>query len=72
MSKLTPERAEKVAAMLLQKAEAGESWALQMLWERVEGKVPNRNENGDPGDFDDPDLSDVKTPQLRRALERVK
>jgi hypothetical protein len=71
MAQMTPERAEKIAAELLTKAEAGEAWALQMLWDRTEGKVPNKNENGNPGDFD-LNLEDVDSNQIRAALKRVK
>lgn len=71
LKRLTPEKADELAAILLEKAEAGEAWALEKVWDRVEGKVPNRNENGNPGDFD-ADLSDVDTQTLKRALKRVK
>ena len=70
-SKLTPEQADKLATVLLEKAEAGESWAMEKIWERTEGKVPNKNENGNPGDFDI-DLSDIPTTALKAALKRVK
>lgn len=70
-AKLTPEKAEQLATVLLQKAEAGESWAMQAIWERIEGKVPNRNEDGKPGDFD-LDLDDVETKTLKAALKRIK
>lgn len=71
VGKLTPAQADQIAAQLIARAAAGESWAIQMLWERTEGKVPNRNEDGKPGDFD-PDLSDVDTQSLKAALKRVK
>ena len=71
LKKLTPERADKIAEELLKKAEEGDAWAIDRLWERTEGKVPNRNENGDPGSFD-ADLSKVDSDRLRTALKRVK
>lgn len=70
-AKLTQAQAEKIANELIKKATAGESWAIQMLWERTEGKVPNRNENGQPGDFG-LDLDDVPSQTIRAALQRVK
>lgn len=71
LSKLTPKRAETVAEVLIAKAEAGESWAVQVLYERTEGKVPTKNENGGPGAFD-LDLEDVDTDAIKAALRRVK
>ena len=59
-AKLTPE-----------KAEAGESWAMEKVWERTEGKVPTKNENGQPGDFD-LDLSDDERTRIRSALKVVR
>lgn len=70
-AKMTPEQADRIAEQLIAKAEDGESWAMQMLWERTEGKVPNRNEDGKPGDFE-MDLSDVDTDAIKAALRRVK
>lgn len=69
--KMTPERAAKIAEALLVKMESGDISALTTGWERLAGKVPNRNENGEPGDFE-MDLSDVETKSLRAALKRVK
>jgi hypothetical protein len=71
VGRVTTEQAEQLAQNLLAKALAGESWAMQMVWDRLEGKVPNRNEDGKPGDFD-LDLSDVDTKSLRAALKRIK
>jgi hypothetical protein len=70
-SKLTDTQAEKIAAELIEKATAGDLQAIGMLWERIEGKVPNKNENGQPGDFD-LDLDDVSSDVIRAALKRVK
>jgi hypothetical protein len=70
VAKLTPERADKLAEVLLTKAEAGESWAVQTILERTEGKVPNRNEDGAPGDFD-LDLSAADTAKLKASLRVV-
>lgn len=69
--KLTPERAEKIAEALLVKMENGDIPALTTGWERVAGKVPNKNENGEPGDFD-MDLSEEDRSQIRSALRVVR
>ena len=72
--KMTPEKASAIADTLLEKAEAGDMQAVGMVWERLAGKVPNRNENGDPGDFD-LDFSDWSLADLQQAaakLRRVK
>ena len=71
VAKLTPEEADKIAAELIKQATGGDLHAIAMLWERIEGKVPNRNENGQPGEFDER-LDDVETDVLRAALKRVK
>lgn len=71
LAKMTDEQAEQIASELIAKAVEGDLHAISMLWERIEGKVPNRNENGEPGAFD-LDLSDVETRALKAALKRVK
>lgn len=68
--KMTDARAAKIAERMLTDAEGGNMQAVAMIWDRMAGKVPNRNENGDPGDFD-ADLSDVDTKTLKAALKRV-
>src|SRR5215213_7303692 len=49
---LTEKRAEKIAEVVVAAAEAGESWAVQFLADRLEGKAVARNEQGQPGEFD--------------------
>lgn len=70
-AKLTPERADAIAEALLVKMESADIAALNSGWERLAGKVPNKNEDGRPGDFD-LDLSDVDTTILKAALKRIK
>lgn len=67
-SGLTPERAKKLMAIVLKKAEEGEPWALQMVWDRHEGKAIARNESGDPGAFTG--LEDTPTPDLLKFVEK--
>jgi hypothetical protein len=50
---------------------AGDKDARRDVMDRLEGKAVARAETGQPGDFDG-DLSDVDTPTLKRALNRVK
>lgn len=35
-----PEKVRRVALKLLSSAEAGEPWAQNLIWERVDGKIP--------------------------------
>lgn len=69
--KMTPQRADVIAEALLLKAEAGDVPSIAMVWERTAGKVPNRNENGQPGDFE-LDLSDEERENLRSALKVIR
>lgn len=50
--KLTPQKAEAFADLVLEMAFNGDSWAMQFVADRLEGKAVARNENGEPGDFD--------------------
>lgn len=68
--KMTDVDAEKIAAMAIERALAGDPWFVQFVTERLEGKAIARNENAGPGDF--ADLADVDTEQLRKALKVVK
>jgi hypothetical protein len=70
-SRLTDEDKIAIADALIRGAKAGEMDKIREVMDRHDGKVPNRNENGDPGDFD-ADLSDVDTRTLKAALKRVK
>lgn len=69
--KMTPQRAENVAEALLVKAEAGDIGAINTIWERTAGKVPNKNEDGKPGDFDT-DMDEQERERLRSALQVVR
>ena len=71
LARLTPEKVDELAEVLIREAGAGQSWAMQLLFDRVEGKVPNKHENGSPGDFDE-ELSDDERTRLRAALRVVR
>ncbi len=45
-----PERATRIVNKLLDSAEAGEPWAQQLVFERVDGKVAQALTGGDDGD----------------------
>jgi hypothetical protein len=64
---LTPERAATIAEVVVRKAEAGEPWAVQAVWDRLEGKAIARTEEGAPGDFTG--LEDVPTAELLRLVQ---
>ena len=68
---LTEEDKLAIAKKLIAGARAGEMDKIREIIDRTEGKVPNRNENGQPGEFDER-LDDVETDVLRAALKRVK
>lgn len=68
---LTEEDSRKIIGKVIAKAKQGDLQAVQMLWDRLEGKAIARAENGQPGDFEY-DLSDVDSDTLRAALKRVK
>lgn len=70
-AKMTPERADAIAEALLLKMETGDIAALNSGWERLAGKVPNKNEQGGPGDFDE-ELSDEDRTKIRAALKVVR
>ena len=69
--KLTEEDKDAIAQVIIDGAKRGELDKIRELFDRTEGKVPNRNENGQPGDFDER-LDDVETDVLRAALKRIK
>jgi len=68
---VSDEDAEAIMKRVLAAAKKGDLQAIQMLWDRMEGKAVARNEQGQPGAFD-LDLSDVETSALKAALRRVK
>lgn len=59
---LNEDQATQIAKVVLEKALAGDPWAIGFLADRVEGKAIARNENGEPGDFD------LTMQQVRKAL----
>ena len=69
--RLTDEDKIKIADALIRGAIAGEMDKIRELLDRHDGKVPNKNEDGKPGDFD-LDLDDVPSETIRSALKRVK
>lgn len=71
MATMSEDDAAKILKGVVALAKNGDLQAVQMLWDRLEGKPIGRNENGDPGAFD-ADLSDVETKTLKAALKRVK
>lgn len=70
-SRLTEEDKAIIADQIIAGAKRGELDKIRELFDRTEGKVPNRNENGQPGDFDER-LDDVETDTLRAVLKRIK
>jgi hypothetical protein len=65
---LTPESADQIMSVVTSLALKGEAWAIQMLWDRSEGKPVGRNETGQPGDFTG--LEDVPTDELLKLVKR--
>lgn len=68
--RLTPESADKIMEQIHLHAEKGEPWAIQMLWDRSEGKAVGRTEQGEPGDFTG--LEDTPTDELIDLAQRRK
>ena len=60
---LTPEDAEAIMATLVAEAKAGNLKALEIIYDRLEGKAVQRNEHGEPGDFE------LTLDQARRVLQ---
>jgi hypothetical protein len=50
-SKVTPAMAQDLMGVLLERANAGDMKAMEMLWDRMAGKAIARNEQGEPGAF---------------------
>jgi hypothetical protein len=49
--RLSREDAEQIARVLIAEATAGNLKAIEMIWDRLEGKPVGRQEQGGPGDF---------------------
>jgi hypothetical protein len=68
---LTEEDKLAIAQKLIAGARAGEMDKIREIMDRTEGKVPNKNENGQPGDFD-LEFSDEERARIRTALKVVR
>jgi hypothetical protein len=66
----TPEDIDAIVRTLIDLARAGNLQAIQMIWDRLEGKVVARQEQGDPGAFTG--LEDVPTEELVRRIEEYR
>jgi uncharacterized protein DUF5681 len=62
-SVIDQEKAEQLANVVWQRADKGESWAIQFIADRLEGKAIAREEHGQPGEFE------VGLEQARKILE---
>ena len=62
-AQVTPERAAELAEALWSRALAGEAWAVREVFDRLEGKPVQRNEHGEPGDFE------LTLDQARKVLQ---
>lgn len=65
---LTDEDAASIVRVVMEQAKAGDLQAVQMLWDRLEGKAITRNENGGAGEFTG--LEDVPTEELIRLVRK--
>ncbi len=63
--------ADAIIKRVVALAKSGDLQAVQMLWDRIEGKPVARNEDGKPGDFDS-DLEPEEISDLRSALKVVR
>ena len=61
---------EAIWRMCIEQAKQGDPQDRATILDRLEGMAIQRQEQGDPGAFE-PDLSDVDTSTLKRALRRV-
>lgn len=60
--------AEAILKRLVSAAKRGDLQAVQMLWDRMEGKPVSRQEQGDPGAFTG--LEDVPTEDLLKLVRK--
>ena len=65
---LTVEDASAIISRVIADAKAGDLQAVQMLWDRMEGKAVARQEQGGPGEFTG--LEDVPTEELIRLVRK--
>jgi hypothetical protein len=69
-TRLTDEDAATMLDVLIAMAKSGNLKAIEMLWDRLEGRVVARQEAGDPGAFTG--LEDVPTDELIRRIEEYR
>jgi hypothetical protein len=67
---LTDEDLTAIVETVIAFAKAGKIEYVQMIWDRIEGKVVARQEAGDPGAFTG--LEDVPTDELIRRIEEYR
>lgn len=65
---MSEEDARAILQKVKEKALAGDLVAVQMLWDRSEGKAVGRQETGQPGEFTG--LEDVPTADLLKMVKR--
>lgn len=68
-SVVTDADAEAILKRVLAAAKKGDLQAVQMIWDRMEGKAVARNEQGEPGSFTG--LEDRPTEELLRLVEKT-
>ena len=67
---MTDEDLTAIVETVIAFAKAGKIEYVQMIWDRIEGKVVARQEAGDPGAFND--LADVPSEELIRRIEEYR
>jgi hypothetical protein len=66
---MTPEKAEKLADKIMTMALNGDMKAIEMIYNRIDGSVVGRNEQGKPGEFDSLEgLRGLSTEELREIM----
>ena len=68
-AELTDEDLRAIWRTCIDQAKAGDDRARQTILDRLEGRPVQRNEQDQPGTFDE--LDDIDTETLRRALRRM-
>lgn len=66
---MTEADAKSIVAVVIKQAKGGDLQAVQMLWDRMEGKAIARKEQGEPGEFTG--LEDRPTEELLRIVEKA-
>lgn len=75
--KLSDDEADGILAIVIRLAKQGDMRAVQLLWDRMEGRALDRKEVGQPGAFDAQQIPDDKLRNLldlaeKRASKSVK